>query len=286
MRLNTGAGAITSVSFNDDLSCLACATDDGYGIFLTMPLVRYCFRSFAGGGFSIVEMFGQSNVLALVGGRPSPPGFSESSVVLWDDAQGVRLWELQLYSPITALCCRQGVMAVVMDQKVAVYRLSPDFSAVEFDRSFDTVANPRGLCSISHATSRSMQVLAMPGPREGSVRVLVGRRGAGQDPTTLGAGAADGKRGYADGAQAGQRGGSRHAVPGDGGPGPSSWSSKLQEDVHRHPLACLALNRDGSYLATASKSGELIRLWGAHQAWIPIVLPLSASASQPCQQTI
>ena len=88
MRLQTGTGdqKIASISFNDDLSCLACATVDGYGIFLTVPLERYCFRSFDG-GFSIVEMFGQSNILALVGGRPSPLGFSESSVVLWDDEQ-------------------------------------------------------------------------------------------------------------------------------------------------------------------------------------------------------
>ena len=88
MRLQTGTGdqKIASISFNDDLSCLACATVDGYGIFLTVPLERYCFRSFDG-GFSIVEMFGPSNILALVGGRPSPPGFSESSVVLWDDEQ-------------------------------------------------------------------------------------------------------------------------------------------------------------------------------------------------------
>ena len=135
------------------------------GIFLTMPLERYCFRTFPGGGFSIVEMFGQvcvcvrnvwtgvcvracvkfpacdnragthtqhptqthtlpsslrphtnstithpparppsqthtqSNILALVGGNPSPAGFSESTIVLWDDDQSVALWELQVTQP-------------------------------------------------------------------------------------------------------------------------------------------------------------------------------------------
>ena len=54
-----GGPQIASLSFNGDLTCLACGTAEGYGIYLTMPLERYCFRSFAGGGFSIVEMFGQ-----------------------------------------------------------------------------------------------------------------------------------------------------------------------------------------------------------------------------------
>jgi len=36
------------------------------GIFLTMPLERYCFRTFPGGGFSIVEMFGQVCVCVRV----------------------------------------------------------------------------------------------------------------------------------------------------------------------------------------------------------------------------
>jgi len=65
MRLQTstkGGNKIASISFNGDMRCLACATSEGYGIFLTAPLERYCFRSFAGGGFSIVEMFGQVGV--------------------------------------------------------------------------------------------------------------------------------------------------------------------------------------------------------------------------------
>ena len=59
----------------------------------------------------------QSNILALVGGSPSPPGFSETSIVLLDDDAGVRLWELQLYSPIVALCCSQGFLVAVMESK-------------------------------------------------------------------------------------------------------------------------------------------------------------------------
>eukprot|EP00802_Teleaulax_amphioxeia_P022567 Tamp_23029.p1 GENE.Tamp_23029~~Tamp_23029.p1 ORF type:complete len:184 (+),score=22.54 Tamp_23029:35-553(+) len=152
---------LASVSFNDDLSCLACATSEGYGIFLTMPLERYCFRTFPGGGFSIVEMFGQSNILALVGGNPSPAGFSESTIVLWDDDQSVALWELQLYSPIVAVCCSPGVIAAVMDTKVAIYGVAPDMRGVELERSFETVSNSRGLCCISQ--SKHGHVIAFPG---------------------------------------------------------------------------------------------------------------------------
>jgi hypothetical protein len=36
--------------------------------------------------------------------------------------QCMRLWELQLYSPIVAVRCCQGIIVVVMEQKVALYR--------------------------------------------------------------------------------------------------------------------------------------------------------------------
>ncbi len=39
-------------------------------------------------------------MLLLVGGVPSPEGFSDSSVVLWDHAKRERVWEITLPSQV------------------------------------------------------------------------------------------------------------------------------------------------------------------------------------------
>jgi len=41
-------------------------------------------------------------MLLLVGGMPSPEGFSDSSVVLWDHAKRERVWEITLPCQVRA----------------------------------------------------------------------------------------------------------------------------------------------------------------------------------------
>ncbi|EKX34605.1 hypothetical protein GUITHDRAFT_90449 [Guillardia theta CCMP2712] len=206
------------VSLNEERRCLTCASERGYGIYLSVPLERYCWRSFAGGGFSFAELFGQSRVLALVGGRPSPCGFSESSIVLWDDESSRRLWELKLFSPIVGVITRRGFLAAVLENKLVLYRIAHDFSWVRLERSLETLANPSGICTMSSPTTLSAS--------SGEVSLPASR-------------------------------GSR--------PEEDRWFVVTHDDAHKHPIAHLALNRDGSYLASASRSGELIRLWGTQQ---------------------
>jgi hypothetical protein len=42
----------------------------------------------------------RTNMLLLVGGIPSPEGFSDSSVVMWDHAKRERVWEIALPSQV------------------------------------------------------------------------------------------------------------------------------------------------------------------------------------------
>jgi hypothetical protein len=126
---------------------------------------------------------------------------------------------------------------------VAIYRVAADMSGVEFERSFETVSNLRGLCCISR--SHHGQVLAFPGPREGSVRLLT--------------------RGVGEGSMGGGGGSGSAGLGGIGG-------EMVHDGLHKRPIAFLALNRDGSILATASQSGELIRLWGTHQVSVEVTV--------------
>mmetsp|Transcript_12964 Transcript_12964/g.30871 ORF Transcript_12964/g.30871 Transcript_12964/m.30871 type:complete len:402 (-) Transcript_12964:253-1458(-) len=231
MKVDNGQDGLAAVSFNDDLSCFVCATDRGFGVYSTMPFHRFSWRSFEGGGFSCAEMFGQTNVLALVGGRPSPAGFSASSVVLWDDMTGTRLFHIQLPSPINAIYCRIDTLSVLLDGKLVLYRISPDFSSVQYEQTIDTLVNPDGVCAIS---PKGEPVVACPGPSLGSIWVVERR--------------------------------------GEAAAGRGRWGTKLIDPAHHKQVSCLAFNRDGSLLASASKKGTLVRVWATSQTHAPMLL--------------
>jgi hypothetical protein len=60
-----------------------------------------------GGGIGIVEMLYKTNLLAMVGGGPTPK-FPSHKVILWDDYQGKIIGEMTFKSEIRAIKLRQN----------------------------------------------------------------------------------------------------------------------------------------------------------------------------------
>ncbi len=60
-----------------------------------------------GGGIGIVEMLYKTNLLAMVGGGPTPK-FPPHKVILWDDYQGKIIGEMTFKSEIRAIKLRQN----------------------------------------------------------------------------------------------------------------------------------------------------------------------------------
>lgn len=54
------------------------------------------------GGIGIIEMLGQSNLLALVGGG-AKPRYSPKKVIMWDDSEGKEISELSFGSDIKGI---------------------------------------------------------------------------------------------------------------------------------------------------------------------------------------
>eukprot|EP00282_Hemiselmis_andersenii_P039345 CAMPEP_0169427988 /NCGR_PEP_ID=MMETSP1042-20121227/1083_1 /TAXON_ID=464988 /ORGANISM="Hemiselmis andersenii, Strain CCMP1180" /LENGTH=358 /DNA_ID=CAMNT_0009538121 /DNA_START=29 /DNA_END=1102 /DNA_ORIENTATION=- len=228
---------MSSVSFNADLSCVVCAGPTGFGVFSTSPYMRLAWQATEEGGFNFAEMFERTNMLLLVGSVVSPAGFSDSSAVLWDHKRAERVLEITLPSVITGVSCTIGTIVVALEYRVAIYSVSQDFSSVAFERSVETVHNPWGIIALSPLGGERSSI-ACPGPRVGSIRVLIAK---GECAELV-------------------------------GPGRAGRGERLVENAHKQLLSCLALNGDGSLLASASQAGTLVRLWATSQTDRPTLL--------------
>lgn len=152
------------VGFNQDNGCFSCGTVNGFRIYNVDPFRETFRRVFSNGGIGIVEMLFRCNLLALVGGGRNPR-YPTNKVMIWDDHQNKCIGELMFKHEVKAVKLRRDRVVVVLKSKVYVYR----FSDLKLLDQITTMANPKGLVSLSPDSSRT--VLACPGLARGSIRV-------------------------------------------------------------------------------------------------------------------
>ncbi|CAN8268018.1 unnamed protein product [Cochlearia groenlandica] len=155
---------LVSVSWNQDYTCFSTGTSRGFRIYNSEPFKETFRRELKDGGFKIVEMLFRSNIMALVGhglNSQYPP----NKVLIWDDHQSRCISEFSFRSEIRAVKLRRDLIVIVLEHKIYVY----NFMDLRLLHQIENLANPRGLCCLSHHTNTS--VLACPGVRRGEVRV-------------------------------------------------------------------------------------------------------------------
>ncbi|XP_020108952.1 autophagy-related protein 18d-like isoform X2 [Ananas comosus] len=155
---------LLSVSWNQDYGCFAAGTSSGFRIYNCEPFKEMFRRELKGGGFGIVEMLFRSNILALVGGGANPE-YPPNKVIIWNDHQCHCIGEFTFRSDVRAVKLRTDRIVVVLDRKIHVY----DFNDLKQLHLIETLANPRGLCCLSHHPVNL--VLASPATHRGQVRV-------------------------------------------------------------------------------------------------------------------
>ncbi|KAG6543450.1 hypothetical protein Mapa_015120 [Marchantia paleacea] len=155
---------LLSVGFNQDYGCFACGTDSGFRIYNCDPFKETFRREFNNGGIGLVEMLFRCNILAIVGGGTTPR-YPPNKVMIWDDHQSRCIGELSFRSEIRAVRLRRDRIVVVLEHKIYVY----NFADLKLLHQIETIANPKGLCALSPASTPS--VLACPGLHKGQVRV-------------------------------------------------------------------------------------------------------------------
>lgn len=161
---DTDDAELLSVSWNQDYTCFAAGTSRGFRIYNCDPFKETFRRDLKNGGFGIVEMLFRCNILALVGGGIDSQ-YSPNKVMIWDDHQSRCIGEFSFRSEVRSVKLRRDRIVVVLEHKVYVY----NFLDLKLLHQIETLANPRGLCCLSHHVNTF--VLACPGRRRGQVRV-------------------------------------------------------------------------------------------------------------------
>ncbi|KAG9443342.1 hypothetical protein H6P81_014682 [Aristolochia fimbriata] len=155
---------LLTVSWNQDYACFVAGTNHGFRIYNSEPFKQTFRRDLKSAGFRIVEMLFRSNILALVGNGSSPQ-YPPNKVMIWDDHVNRCIGEFTFRSDVRGVKLRRDRLVIVLEHKIYVYNLTD----LKLLHQIETLANPKGLCCLSHHLSTC--VLACPGLHRGQVRV-------------------------------------------------------------------------------------------------------------------
>lgn len=155
---------LLSCSFNQDGGCLAIGTTAGFSIFNLSPRFALSVERKLQGGIGRVELLFRCNLVALVGGGPSPHA-PPHRVLIWDDHIPKEAGELSFRQVVLRVRLRKDTIAVALRDRVYVYHLA-DLSLRD---KIYTADNPHGLLCLS--TQVQDMVLACPSVTAGHVRV-------------------------------------------------------------------------------------------------------------------
>ncbi|AVK77380.1 WD40-repeat containing protein [Pandoravirus macleodensis] len=160
----TDKPAAVSMRFTQDQSCLAVATSTGFSVWNTAPFaLRY--KRDLGGGIALASALFRTNLIALVGGGPTPC-YPPDRVMLWDDYRGANIAELRFNSPVRGVEIVRNAIAVALDDRVYVY----DLSTLDNTMRVTTASNPRGLVDI-RATDGGGNVLVTLSTKVGTIEI-------------------------------------------------------------------------------------------------------------------
>lgn len=149
---------ILDAHFDADARIFTAATADGFAVYRTWPLqllrkrgAYVVFTSlhvnlnnsskrsseFTGGTLGTVLPLHTTSLLFLLGGGPSPL-FPRNKVILWDDALGRVVAELEFRNEVCSIACRRGWLAVAMKRRVVVFEVGKE---VRRFQEWDTCEN-------------------------------------------------------------------------------------------------------------------------------------------------
>ncbi|KAG2181911.1 hypothetical protein INT43_006836 [Umbelopsis isabellina] len=213
------------INFNQDFSCISVGVKNGYKIYNCDPFGK-CYSK-SDGGIGIVEMLFCTSLVALVGAGEQP-AFSPRHLQIINTKRQSTICELTFPTSILSVKMNRRRLIVVLEEQIFVY----DISNMKLLHTIDTSPNPSAICALSPSSENCY--IAYPSPSSSSTIPMSGNQVASTQS-------------YASG----------DVLIFD------ALSLQVVNIVqaHKSPVSCIAMNSEGTLLATASDKGTVIRVF-------------------------
>lgn len=221
------------ITFNQDHSFLAVATSDGMRVYSTNPF-QLVFQSpltenGASGDISIIEMLFSTSLVAMI--------LSPRHLRIINTKRQTTVCELTFPARVGAIRLNRKRLLVVMEDLIFVY----DVSSMKVLHEIVTPSNPYAICALSPDSINNY--IAYPMRR----KEYTSQPAPNHVPPS----------------------GPRVTEP-MGGDVMLFDANDMQEvkviPAHQAPLSCIAMNKEGTLLATASEKGTIIRVFAIPSA--------------------
>ncbi|KAL6710069.1 autophagy protein [Coniothyrium glycines] len=215
------------VTFNQDHSHLGVGTTNGYRIYTTDPFNKQ--SESREGDVSSLEMLFSTSLVALT--------LSPRVLRIQNTKRHSTICEMTFRTAILAMRLNRKRLVVVLESELYIY----DISNMQMLKTEKTSPNPNAICALSASSENNYIVYPLPTKAA---------------PTTFQP--------------------PSHAPPKSDHIAPTSGevliydATKMEAvnviEAHNSPLSCIALNNDGTLLATASEKGTIIRVFSIPDA--------------------
>ncbi|EEH22693.1 hypothetical protein PABG_04904 [Paracoccidioides brasiliensis Pb03] len=214
--------AMNFVTFNQDYSYLAVGTTKGFRIFTTDPFAKsYETKE---GNIAILEMLFSTSLVALI--------LSPRRLQITNTKRQSTICELTFPTTVLAVRLNRKRLVIVLEDQIYLY----DIQTMKLLYTIETSPNPNAICALSPSSENCY--LTYPLPQKAPPSSFT--------PPS-------------------------HAPPSNTHISPTSGevlifdTLKLEAinvvEAHKSPLSCLAMNTEGTLLATASDKGTIIRVF-------------------------
>lgn len=225
--------SILSCTFNQDFTCFTLSTETGFKVYNTDPMELKVSRNFPdNGGIGNVRMLYRTNYLALIGGGRDPK-FPLNKVVIWDDLKGKDALMLNFYSPVLNVFLSRSRIVAVLNSRVYVHGFgSPPRSIA----NYETCENPLGIAALSSGSYNESGNHPETSSPSNSSTIAISQILA--FPSRV--------QGQIQIVDISNIGNERNLI------------SIIK--AHKSKVRCIALNKAGTMVASASESGTIIRI--------------------------
>ncbi|KAI3317621.1 WD40 repeat-like protein [Xylariaceae sp. AK1471] len=214
--------SLNFITFNQDHSCLAVGTSKGFRIYHTDPFSK--IFSSDDGNIALIEMLFSTSLVALV--------HSPRHLIIQNTKRASVICELSFPSAVLAVRLNRKRLCVVLEDSMYLY----DIANMSNLQRIDTSPNPGAICALSPSSENCYLAYPLPKPRDDSVD----KRPQHAPPPALYAPVTSGDVLIFD---------------------TLTLKAVNVIEAHRSPLSCIALNNEGTLLATASETGTIIRVF-------------------------